>query len=319
MTPTRLPLLLLTLTLASPALAQGRLLERKLNSELQLTPGRLVHQAKVRRYHYHVPPQARAGQALPVLFVLHGGLGTGPLQAKVTQFTRLADAEGFLVVFPDSVEHGRNNRQWNDGREGFLGQGDPSKTDDVGFFRELFDRVVEAHGADPKRIYLTGHSNGSMMSQRLAIELSERIAAIAVVQGHLPQPLRGEIPQRPMPFLLITGTADPHNPYQGGTTPVLGGGTLLSAQENVRYWVDRNGGTPRTVTTPLPDLDPEDGTTVEKTEVLGLNAPVVLYTVQGGGHIWPGTEAQALPGSGSRNNDIDASRVVWDFVSKHTR
>jgi len=75
--------------------------------------------------------------------------------------------------------------------------------------------MAATHHIDRHRVYVTGMSNGAMMSYTLACELSDRITAIAPVAGDLPAvPCR---PARPISVLAINGTADPLVPYTGGT------------------------------------------------------------------------------------------------------
>ena len=161
-----------------------------------------------RTYHIHIPIPASYDKAspIPLLIVLHGGGGTGEGMVKLTQggFNILSDKEGFIVVYPDGIE-----KHWNDGRENVRYRAHREKIDDVGFISALTDHLVKQYNIDIKRVYVTGISNGAMMSLRLACELSEKITAIAPVAGSMPENMPSQCsPSRPIPVLMISNTDD---------------------------------------------------------------------------------------------------------------
>ena len=269
-----------------------------------------------RTYLLHVPGGFPQGRPAGLVFVLHGGGGTGRNMEQMTQFSGLADREGFIAVYPDAVE-----RNWNDARDAPNIRAQRENVDDVGFIGALIALLTREFGIDPRRVYSTGISNGAFMSQRLAVELSDRIAAIAPVVGGMAPRLRERTPNAPVSVLVMNGTDDPLVPYQGGTVARTRGETI-SVADIVRLWVTHNRCTDRPETVLLPDRDPADGTRVRRT-VYGSCAgktEVVLYTIEGGGHTWPGGP-QYLPAAvvGRVSRDIDATRVIWDFFAAHPR
>ena len=269
-----------------------------------------------RTYLLHVPGGFPQGRPAGLVFVLHGGGGTGRNMEQMTQFSGLADREGFIAVYPDAVE-----RNWNDARDAPNIQAQRENVDDVGFIGALIALLTREFGIDPRWVYSTGISNGAFMSQRLAVELSDRIAAIAPVVGGMAPRLRERTPNAPVSVLVMNGTDDPLVPYQGGTVARTRGETI-SVADIVRLWVTHNRCADRPETVFLPDRDPADGTRVRRT-VYGSCAgktEVVLYTIEGGGHTWPGGP-QYLPAAvvGRVSRDIDATRVIWDFFAAHPR
>jgi len=281
-----------------------------------LEQGRLSHQGRTRTY-LRYAPRVAPGQRLPTLFVLHGGGGSAERIARQTGFTALAGREGFQVVYPQGVSN-----QWNDGRGVPTLRGvDMSGVDDVGFFRALFDRVVAQHDADPARLYVTGLSNGGLMSYRLGIELGDRVAAIAAVIANLPAPLARQTPRAPLPVLIMNGTEDPLMAWDGKSGPQ--GGHVLSAWQTFQFWIRHNGGRAQLRWRRLPDRDPRDDSRVEVTRAKGLRAPVVLYAIRGGGHTLPGGRSHGSSRLarfvGPVNQDIKAIEVIWEFVSRHER
>jgi polyhydroxybutyrate depolymerase len=249
--------------------------------------------------------------------VLHGGGGTGKGMVKLTGFNAVADRENFIIVYPDGFE-----KHWNDGR-GVQWQAQVENVDDVGFISALIDHLSDELNIDTSRIYVTGISNGGMMSHRLGCELSRKIAAIAPVASNIPVSQASVwSPSRPVPVLIINGTEDPLERWEGGEIRLWRNtyGVVLSVADTVKFWVEKNGCSSPPVITPLPDRDTADGTTV-RTEAYGGcqdGAEVVLYAIEGGGHTWPGG-FQYLPESviGRTSREFNASEVIWQFFKEH--
>jgi len=272
----------------------------------------------------HIPPSHDKTKPKPLLIALHGGGGTGKSMVKLTLggFDKLSDKKGFVVVYPDGI--GKN---WNDGRKGEETgyRAHKENIDDVGFISALIGALIKKLNIDPKRVYVTGISNGAIMSYRLACELSEKIAAIAPVAGSIPQNLYPSCsPSKPISVLAINNVNDPLMPFAGGNITGPFGfkklGKVLSTSEAIRFWVKHDKCSLSPVVTYEPDKDPEDGTRVRK-EVYGNGkggTEVILYAIEGGGHTWPGGW-QYLPERivGKTSRDIDANEVIWDFFEKH--
>ena len=258
-----------------------------------------------RSYFVFVPSRYRAGTPAPLVLVFHGAGGRGHRMAPHTGFSRLAEREGFVAVYPDGL-----GRRWNDGRGVAAGH------DDVGFVRALLDTLGRALTLDSTRVYATGISNGAMFSYRLACDLPGVFAAIATVAGAMPGGLaEGCATTKPVSVLAIQGTRDPLLPYQGGMAG--GRGSVLSATESVAFWarVDGCGATPASA----PGIDRvRDGTRVELTTYPGCRdgRGVALYTVDGGGHTWPGGPAVGRS-VGRVSRELDATEVIWEFFARH--
>lgn len=240
-------------------------------------------------------------------------------------FNRLADTEGFLVVYPDAARFPGAKPNWNDGRGVEEYPAHRDGVDDVGFLSVLIDHLAKTYGIDRGRVYVTGASNGAIMAFRLACESSERITAIAPVIGSMAENLAGICaPSRPVSLLMINGTDDPLVPWGGGD--VRFGrqrlGRVLSVHEAIRFWVRHNRCDPWPGISPVPDADPSDGTRVVR-ETYGWcrqGTEVALYRIEGGGHTWPGGYPYA-PRSviGATSRDIDGTRVIWEFFREKSR
>ncbi len=275
-----------------------------------------------RTYLIHIPLSFDKTKQMPLVIALHGGSGSGVAMVALTLggFNVFSEREGFIVVYPDGIE-----KHWNDGRGLLRYRTQRENIDDVGFISALIDHLAKKYNIDRKRVYVTGMSNGAMMSYRLACELADKIAAIAPVAGLIPGKLSlGCSPSSPVSVLIINGVDDPMVPWKGG---YFGFGKLtlgkgLSVSDTVNYWVTHDECSSIPVTTNEPDIDSQDGTRVYK-KVFGKGkngTEVILYTIEGGGHTWPsGYQYLNERIIGKTSRDINANEVIWDFFKKHSR
>ena len=163
------------------------------------------------------------------------------------------------------------------------------------------------HSIDPARIYVTGFSNGGAMANRLACVMSEKISAIAVVAGAHPQMETCE-PAFPVAVLAIHGTEDHIIPYLGD------GGYLPSVPAWVAAWAQRN----QCALTPETEQS-QAAIKVESWEDCTGDATVVLYSIEGGGHVWPGSGFGPGPYLDGPAPDVYATDIIWDFFKSHPK
>ena len=274
---------------------------------------------QTRTYLVHVPAAFDADHKLPLVIALHPFTGTGETMERMTGLSALADREGFLVAYPDGRQ-----RVWNaDPAAPSSILGPPA--DDVAFISALIDRLIGVYDADPDRVYMTGASSGGLMTHRVACELTDKLAAAASVMITLPVGWQdGAQPSGPLPFLMIHGTEDPFFPWLGGTVSEgpFRRSEYQSAEETVRFWVENNDATSPPERTPLPDTDPDDGSTVYRESYAAgpEGAEVAFYGVEGGGHTWPGSAETGLAFLvGRTNRDTRATDVIWGFFKGRVR
>ena len=275
----------------------------------------------VERNFWLLRPSTVTGAA-PVVFVLHGGAVADGRQTFRYDFQLLGERDGVVTVHPSG-----NGAGWNDGRDTpfLLARG--GAADDVAFFRAMIDGLIAEGVADPARIYLTGGSNGGMMTMRLVCELADRIAAAAPFVALLPTRLQDRcMPSRPVPIMLLLGTADRMMPFAGGGVAAMSGddrGTVLSAAATLEFWRRRNHCAGAVARAPLADVDPADGTRVRSERSTDCAAAVEALIVEGGGHRLPGERQReyadprlsALSGVSSR--DLDGREAIWNFLLVH--
>ncbi len=277
-------------------------------------PGTMVHQGLRRRFLLYVPEKVKNKTGVPLVIVLHGGGGTGEAIARLSGFNTRAEKQGFIVVYPEAV-----NRHWNDGRGVKRFRSHRDGVDDVGFIATLIDTLVKRLKVDPGRVYAAGISNGGMMCHRLGLELPDRLAAIAAVAAAMPENLVSEKkPKGVIPVLMINGTADPVVPFAGGGVGLFAKrGRVISVPKTVAFWVRNNGCNPVPVDSVIAD---QNGDLVkQKVYAGGRNgSEVVLITVAGGGHTWPGGSPRPAR-FGKNTTAVNATDLIWAFFQRHWR
>jgi len=265
--------------------------------------GSITHDGMQRDYILYVPANYTGTLSVPLIFNFHGYGSNAEEQMWYGDFRSIADTAGFLIVHPQGSLH-FGVTHWNVG-----GWTIGSTADDVGFTAALIDSIAADYSIDLTRIYATGMSNGGGMSFLLACQLSDEIAAIASVTGSMTPEAYGNCsPIHPTPILQIHGTGDGVVPYAGAiwSEPI---------DDVLQYWVDINNCNALPTIKSLPDIDPNDGSTVELIFYDGGDNDVTVehFKVIDGGHTWPGS---ALGGAGT-NYDINASIEIWKFFSRY--
>jgi polyhydroxybutyrate depolymerase len=270
-----------------------------------------------RKFIFVTPKNFKPGQPLPIVFFLHGAGGSAQQASHTYGWVEKADAETFFVAFPEGLpvhpdkEAGflLNPHIWRDRRMGMQ----VAWVDDAHFFEELLNRLEATLPIDPKRIYVTGFSNGAGMTFTLGAQFSDRIAAIAPVssQSFVPSTALA----RPVPVYYLTGTADPLIPYHGGPVTLPWGPehAMPPVQESVDTWAKLDGCPPQPKV-----VSDENGVRVERYGPGKDDSEILFTTIEGNGHHWPDT-IEPLPHaiSGPSLDPFNATDRIWDFFVKH--
>lgn len=245
-----------------------------------------------RKARVHVPASYDPTTPTPVVIDLHGRTSNGTQQEWLSHMLAKSDAAGFIVVHPESST---SPTSWNSG----AGCCDPaysSHVDDVGFMKQLYDELAARLCIDSDRVFAGGLSNGGYLAHTLACEMSDRIAAIGSVAGLLQ--VEACPVTRPMPIFDVHGTEDPIVSYSW-------------VDATIDFWTDANGCTSEATTY-------QQGVATCVTHGgCDAGADVVLCTIAGGGHQWPGGET--IPLLGDNTNDLNATDAMWDFFVAHPR
>jgi polyhydroxybutyrate depolymerase len=267
--------------------------------------GSFVSSGVKREYLLYVPKSYESTRPTPLVISLHGAGIWGAVQRDLSQFNRVADREGFIVVYPSGIG-GHGVRVWHE-EEG------PGLSRDVKFISELIDTLEAHYNIDSTRIYANGLSNGGGMSFALSCTLSHRIAAVGLVASAQLLPFKWCTDRHPVPMIDFHGTADPETPYRGGTSWVAPGHKGFASQLIwAASWAQRNKCAPRPTDSRIaPDV-------VRRVYTRCANgADVELYTIEGGGHTWPGGGHHPEWFVGRMSYSIDASQLMWEFFRQH--
>jgi polyhydroxybutyrate depolymerase len=267
--------------------------------------------------------QLPAKRLAPLVVALHGKTQRGADMVARTAWPQVAKREGFAVVFPDGLNHA-----WADARTkaGPALRGPPPGTDDISFIAKLVEKLVANGTADPKRVYVAGVSNGGAMAMTLACARADLFAAGASVIMNLTDEAAVTChPSRPLPMLIMNGTADPLIPYEGGRgSSYFAADGFWSTEDTLAFWRKLNGCEPDDAeVTELPDRAPADQSTATR---ISSRCPkghdVVLYRINHGGHRMPGFSPDArfpkIATSllGPQNSDIDGAETIWTFFGQ---
>jgi polyhydroxybutyrate depolymerase len=259
----------------------------------------------------------------PLVIALHGNTQTGKDLASRTSWPAVAKREHFTVLFPDGL-----NRSWADLRatEMRAGRTPPEGTDDVAFVVKLVEKYVADGVADPKHVYVTGMSNGGAMTMTLACKRADLFAAAAsVIMNFTDEFANACKPSRPVPMLVMNGTADPLVPYEGGRgTSRFAVDGFWSAEKTIAFWRKINGCEETdAAANDLGDKDPNDQSTVTLiTSRCPAGRDALLYRINDGGHRMPGsfpdTRFARLVNFifGPQNHDIDGAETIWAFFRR---
>jgi polyhydroxybutyrate depolymerase len=270
-----------------------------------------------RSFIVHHPSNVSADQAdpLPVVFMFHGSSGNGEKFFRISGWVPKAETEGFLAVFPDGLsycieEEGRQKQttKWNDGKlASYVCEGQ-ELPDDVQFVRDMIAYLDSSFVIDHQRIYASGFSNGAGFSSRLAVELSETLAAVAIVGGGLN--LADPVMDRPIPVYQIAGAADDRIlEKRVAGDPIPREAALLRADPLIAGQID-----PWLSLLDLNDTyqarERRKHTTLYFTEAISGNAEYAFSLVQGLEHRYPN----------GRNNPagLVAADLFWTFFSRHS-
>jgi polyhydroxybutyrate depolymerase len=267
-----------------------------------------------RAYFVHVPAKYDPKSPGAVVLVFQGGVNNAREMPRFCGLDETADQHNFIVVYPFGTGQRGRAMAWNAGD--CCGEAVRHNVDDVGFARSLLDDLAKVVQFDPKRVYAAGMGNGAMMVYRLASELSDRIAAIAPIAGSMGT--ESCAPSRPVSVIHFHGTADRLVPYKGGKGEMSPIGTIFhSVEHSIQSWVKANGCRAEPEVSKLPDKA-GDGTTVRTAAHRGgkEGSEVVLVTIDGMGHAWPGREPLGRA-HGQSSSNVSANEMMWQFFAKH--
>lgn len=271
-------------------------------------------------FHVYVPSTYDGTRPTPLLLFFHGGGGNAEQGERTVNLRATAEKHGFLLVRPEGYDRlGLGIRTWNAGA--CCGAAMTANIDHVGAVRAILDRVADEWRVDTGRVFATGHSNGGMMSYRLACELADRIAAIApnaaslVDQDLEANPSREVFrcaPSRPVAVMHMHGDADTCSPIDGGVSTGFEKSPRPPVADAINRFIAFNQATT------APRVSYENGEVTCLTHDAPQNADVVLCIAKGGGHAWPGAAYERIVKpmcGGNAIEGLDANEAIWQFFT----
>jgi polyhydroxybutyrate depolymerase len=266
-------------------------------AKAQVISDSLFIEGHYRVFHYNTPAVDSKGFSL--VFVLHGSGGNGlQMMQRVKSFDSISDQENMIAVFPSGYKN-----FWNECRKIAPSAANIEQINEEAFFTGMIEYFSKKLKIDKKKVFAIGTSGGGHMAYKLALTIPDRFKSITAIIANLPAEENLDCPQsmKPLNVMIVNGTVDKTNPYEGGEV-ILGSGNfgkVRSTDETFQYWAKLAGYKDNPVHALLPDNNPTDGKTIEEYAFKGKQKQVILLKVNGGKHDYPG--------------DIDVHLHAWKF------
>lgn len=269
----------------------------------QIVHDSLLIEGHQRAFHFLKPAQSGAS----LVFVLHGSNGNGEqMRSRAKKLEEVASSENILLVYPDGYK-----KFWNECRKTANSEANHLDINENAFFGGMIDYFKQKHGIDDKKVFAVGTSGGGHMAYKLALTMPEKFRAITALIANLPDTNNLDCGERlvPIPVLIVNGTEDKTNPYNGGEV-IIGNnislGFVRSTDRTFAYWATLAGYKNKPKFRLLPNTDPKDGKTIEQYTYQKRKKPeITLLKVIGGKHDYP--------------NDIDVHLEAWAFFKRQMK
>lgn len=247
-----------------------------------------------RTYSLHIPAGLNNQELVPLVFIFHGYRETSDYVRSMSNFDPIANANGFIAVYPDGSGLSGSSLSWNGGV--CCGEAVINKVDETLFVRAILEDVKTFVNVDPKRTYATGSSNGALLSYRLACEMSDTFAAIAPVSGVLGySPCQ---PAGPVSVLHVHGIKDT-------VVPLDGNATFPPVRDGLTTWAKVDGCNGA-------EKEEQVNKILKRTSFSGCKPGIALelYTSDAMGHGWPSKYVGAI---------LPISEIIWKFFAEHPK
>ncbi len=266
-----------------------------------------------REYLLHLPSGYKPTNSYPLVVALHG-FGDHPrFIEQYSGLSRLSDKQKFIVVYPYGLQNIKTKKfSWNGGS--CCGEAFNNKADDVSFINNLVDDLTKKYKVNPKKIYLTGFSNGGLLTYRIAADTPEKFAAFAIVSGSIGGKVKTNDPYFNLPkpkasvsILIMHGKNDNLIPYHGGLNKDKSA-TFTSFKESVDFWVNNNQAIKK-------DSTENENLILDKYEGVNKLKNIEAYTIKNSGHAWFGSIMEyknILLGK-----SVPATALIWNFFNNN--
>ena len=270
-------------------------------SNAQIMADSVLIEGKYRVFHFNKPSESLRRSSL--IFVLHGSGGNGlGMMKSAANMEQRANTKNALVVYPDGYK-----RYWNECRKASPAQANMENVNEQAFFAGMIQYFSKRYTIDPEHVFAVGTSGGGHMAYKLALTMPRKFRAVTAIIANLPDTTNLDCAAsgEPVAVMIINGTEDPINPYNGGSV-ILGNmnmGAVRSTDRTLTYWANLAHYRGKPTQEKLPDVDPNDGKILERYTYKANGKPeVVLVKVVGGKHDYP--------------NDIDVHLEALTFFMR---
>ena len=276
----------------------GLLLTISMLAKSQLITDSVLIETHYRTFSYYKPQGDIIGGNL--LFLMHGSGGSSTdILDRTTKLEAMAAKEKLLIVYPNGYQH-----YWNECRKYSTAVANTENINEQAFFISMIQYFQIKYGISKHKIFAAGFSGGGHMAYKLGFTMPDQVKAIAAIVANMPDSASCDciLAGKALPVLIINGTDDKTNPYNGGEMFVNNAsfGVVLSSENTFAYWSSLAGYSGAPQKTLLPDTDTTDHKKIERYSFNAQNKPpVTLLKIVGGHHDYP--------------NDIDVYVYVWEF------
>ncbi len=266
----------------------------------QLISDSLLVEGHYRLFHFHQPSSSLQQPSL--VFVLHGSGGSGlEMRQGAVRMEQQATSENALVVYPDGYK-----KYWNECRKASPTEANLKNINEQAFFSGMIEYFIKRYQINPRQVFAVGTSGGGHMAYKLALTMPETFRAITAIIANLPEANNFDCTpaDKAIPVMIVNGTQDPINPYQGGEVKIgFSMGYVRSTEQTFQYWAVLAGYSGKPLRASVADRDPKDGKIIERYTYQQKGKPeIVLLKVIGGKHDYP--------------NDLDVHSEAWQFFKR---
>lgn len=270
----------------------------------QLISDSILIEGNYRSFHFTKPVKDIKSGSL--MFIMHGSGGNAKnIMRSTSKLEAIAGDENLLLVYPDGYKN-----YWNECRKYATSAANKENINETAFFKAMINYFNTRYGIDKEQVFAAGFSGGGHMAYKLGLTMPGEIKAIAAIVANMPDSASIDCAAsgKPLPVLIINGTLDNVNPYNGGEMFVSNDsyGVMRSAGNTLAYWSSLAGYKGKPKKQLLRDADPADQRTIESYTYSEKNKPTVrLLKVIGGKHDYPG--------------DIDVYVYAWEFFKAQSK
>ncbi len=257
---------------------------KTVSAQKPLLTDSVLTEGHYRTFHFLKAPKPNSS----LIFILHGSGGNGQgIREGAKNLEEKSDDENLLLVYPDGYK-----KYWNECRKTANTAANLENINENAFFEEMIGYFDRKYLINTKQVFAIGTSGGGHMAYKLALTMPEKLRAITALIANLPDTNNLDCPEKriAIPVMIVNGTSDTVNPYEGGEviTGNISLGLVRSTERTFQYWATLAGYTQKPIKELLPDTDPNDHKTIERYTYKERGKPeVTLLKVLGGKHDYP--------------------------------